>query len=554
MALPREVDAVVIGAGPNGLVAANRLADAGWDTLLLEAQPDVGGAVRSDRELHPDFVSDTFSAFYPMAAASRVIQGLHLEDYGLRWRHAPAVLGHLRGDGSWAMLHRDVDVTASLLDAEHPGDGAAWRALVDQWQRIGPSLVDALVTPFPPLGPALRAMIKLPGVGGLSFVRQLLAPASVAWETEFGGDAVRLLLAGNALHADIALDGSGSGFLGLLLIMLGQTVGFPVPEGGAGKLSEAMRDRFVAQGGAVACNAEVTKITVAHGRAVGVRVHDQLVTARRAVLADVAAEHLYGRLVGFDELPPRVRDKMAAFRRDPGTVKVDYALSAPVPWSTPPPYAPGTVHISDSYQELVTSFAQISSGSIPDRPFLLMGQMTTADPTRSPAGTESLWAYTHVPQRVLNDAGGNLTGTWDADEAEQFADRMQDRIEQHAPGFSQRIIARRILTPIELEQRDASLIGGSINGGTAALDQQVIFRPIPGLGRANTPIRGLYLASASAHPGGSVHGACGMNAARAALAAARLRPRRISAGGRARIPAGNSGEAFDGTDRVNDRG
>ena len=182
MTLPREVDAVVIGAGPNGLVAANRLADAGWDTLLLEAQPDVGGAVRSDRELHPDFVSDTFSAFYPMAAASRVIQGLHLEDYGLRWRHAPAVLGHPRGDGSWAMLHRDVDVTASLLDAEHPGDGAAWRALVDQWRQIGPSLVDALVTPFPPLGPALRAMIKLPRVGGLPFVRQLLAPASVALE------------------------------------------------------------------------------------------------------------------------------------------------------------------------------------------------------------------------------------------------------------------------------------------------------------------------------------------------------------------------------------
>jgi phytoene dehydrogenase-like protein len=217
---------------------------------------------------------------------------------------------------------------------------------------------------------------------------------------------------------------------------------------------------------------------------------------------------------------------MAAFRRDPGTVKVDYALSAPVPWRTPPPYPPGTVHISDSYQELVTSFAQLSSGSIPDRPFLLMGQMTTADPTRSPAGTESLWAYTHVPQRVHDDAGGKLTGIWDADEAEQFADRMQNRIEQHAPGFSQRIIARRVLTPSELERRDANLIGGSINGGTAALDQQLIFRPIPGLGRANTPIRGLYLASAAAHPGGSVHGACGMNAARAALAAARLAPRR----------------------------
>ena len=523
MTLPREVDAVVIGAGPNGLVAANRLADAGWDTLLLEAQPEVGGAVRSDRELHPDFVTDTFSAFYPLGAASKVLKGLNLEDYGLRWCHAPAVLGHPRRDGSWAMLHRDLDVTASLLDAEHPGDGAAWRALVDQWRQIGQSLIDALLTPFPPIRPAVRTMIKLPRVGGLSFARELLSPATDAFGQEFGGQAFRLLLAGNALHADISLNGAGSGFLGLLLIMLAQTVGFPVPEGGAGKLSEALRDRFLAHGGAVECNAEVTKIIVAHQQAVGVQVHDQLVRTRRAVLADVAAEHLYGRLVTFDELPPRVRVKMATFRRDPGTFKIDYALSGPVPWRTPPPYAPGTVHIADSTEELVTTFAQLSVGSIPDRPFLLMGQMTTSDPTRSPAGTESMWAYTHVPQQALNDAGGTLTGAWDTDEAERFADRMQDRIEQHAPDFSSRIISRRILSPVELERRDASLVGGSLNGGTAALDQQLIFRPIPGFGRAGTPISGLYLASASAHPGGSVHGACGMNAARAALAHARLR-------------------------------
>jgi phytoene dehydrogenase-like protein len=534
MTLPREVDAVVIGAGPNGLVAANRLADAGWETLLLEAQPEVGGAVRSDRELHPDFMSDTFSAFYPMGYASRVIKGLNLEEYGLRWQHAPAVLGHPLPDGSWVMLHRDLDVTASLLNAEHPGDGAAWRTLVDQWQRIGPSLVDALVTPFPPLGPGLRTMIKLPRVGGLSFVRQMLSPAAVAFGQEFGGKAFRLLLAGNALHADIPLDAPGSGFLGLLLIMLGQMIGFPVPEGGASQLSEALRDRFVAHGGAVVCNAEVTKITVAHGRAVGVQVHDQLVRTRRAVLADVHAEHLYGRLVTFDELPPRVRVKMAGFRRDPATFKVDYALSAQTPWRTPPPYAPGTVHISDSFEELIMTVAQLGVGSIPDRPFLLMGQMTTADPTRSPDGTESMWAYTHVPQRVRNDAGGNLNGSWDADEAERFADRMQDRIEQYAPGFSERIIARRILTPLDLERRDATLVGGSLNGGTAALDQQLIFRPFAGLGRADTPIRGLYLASSSAHPGGAVHGACGMNAARAALARARLTPR-ISARGRAQV-------------------
>src|SRR6187551_2617723 len=164
MTLPREVDAVVIGAGPNGLVAANRLADAGWDTLLLEAQPEVGGAVRSDREVHPDFVSDTFSAFYPMAVASPVMRGLALEEHGLSWSHAPAVLGHPRIDGPWAMLHRDVEVTAHLMEQAHPGDGAAWRALVDQWAAIGPQLVDALMAPIPPIRTGLKVGARLPRV------------------------------------------------------------------------------------------------------------------------------------------------------------------------------------------------------------------------------------------------------------------------------------------------------------------------------------------------------------------------------------------------------
>ena len=539
MALPSEVDAVVIGAGPNGLVAANRLADAGWETLLLEAQPDVGGAVRSDRELHPHFVQDTFSAFYPMAAASPVIRGLHLERYGLRWVHAPAVLGHPRADDSWVMLHRDLDITAGLLDAEHPGDGDAWRAIHDQWQIIGPTLIECLLTPFPPVRPGLKALTKLPKVGGLQFVRTMLTPASTAFGETFGGDGAQLLLAGNALHADIALDAAGSGFLGTLLIMLGQTVGFPVPQGGAGKLTEAMRDRFVDHGGRVETNAPVTKIDVRSGRAVGVRVSDQFLGVRRAVLADVGAEQLYGQLVSPDDLPSRTLARMRSFRRDPATFKIDYALSGPVPWAQPPPYAPGTVHIADSYEELTTFYGQLDAGTIPDQPFLLIGQMTTTDPSRSPVGTESLWAYTHVPQEVRADAGGELTGSWDASEVERFADRMQARIERHAPGFAERILARRILGPAELEARNANLVGGSVNGGTAALDQQVIFRPIPGLGRAGTPIRGLYLASASAHPGGSVHGACGMNAARAALAAARLapRPRIPLAQGRASLPS-----------------
>jgi phytoene dehydrogenase-like protein len=185
---------------------------------------------------------------------------------------------------------------------------------------------------------------------------------------------------------------------------------------------------------------------------------------------------------------------------------------------------PGTVHISDSLAQMTEALSQVSAGAIPARPFMLAGQMTTSDPSRSPVGTESMWAYTHVPQVARRDAGdGGIRGVWDRDDCERFADRMQARIEALAPGFGSRIIARRVLGPQELEAHDANLVGGAINGGTAQLHQQLVFRPVPGWGRAETPIRGLYLGSASAHPGGGVHGAPGANAARAALAHARVR-------------------------------
>jgi len=194
-----------------------------------------------------------------------------------------------------------------------------------------------------------------------------------------------------------------------------------------------------------------------------------------------------------------------------------------VPWASQPAHAPGTFHVADSVEQMTEAHGQVSARIIPAKPFMLAGQMTTSDPTRSPAGTESLWAYTHVPQHAASDAGGDLTGTWDHDENERFADRMQARIEQLAPGFGSRIIERRVIGPREMEQRDANLIGGAINGGTSQLHQELIFRPVPGMGRSETPVRGLYLGSASAHPGGGVHGAPGMNAARAALAHTRVR-------------------------------
>jgi phytoene dehydrogenase-like protein len=229
---------------------------------------------------------------------------------------------------------------------------------------------------------------------------------------------------------------------------------------------------------------------------------------------------------------------MRTFQLDPGTVKVDWALDGPVPWRHQPAYAPGTVHIADSVTQMSQALAQVTAGAIPAEPFLLVGQMTTSDPSRSPAGTESLWAYTHVPHRAAFDAGdGGIRGEWDADDRERFADRMQARIAKYAPDLESRIVARRVLGPREMEARDANLVGGALNGGTANLQQQLVFRPVPGLGRAETGIGGLYLASASAHPGGGVHGAPGMNAARAALAHRRA-PRLAVGGAAAALTAG----------------
>ncbi len=516
-------DAVVVGAGPNGLVAANRLVDAGWSVLVLEAQPTVGGAVRSDRELHPEYVHDTFSAFYPLAAASSGLKALRLEDHGLRWVHAPAVLANpLHGD-QWAVQHRDRHDTATLLERQHSGDGQAWLDLCSEWDRIGGHIVRSLLSPFPPVRGGLGALAALPGVGGLRFVKQVLTPVGDLARQRFGGEAARLLLAGNAGHSDIPPDAPGSGLLGLLLTMLGQTVGFPVPQGGAGRLTEALADRAESLGCRILCESEVVGIDVEGGRAVAVRTEDHRFTARRAVVADVVAPNLFGRLVAPDHLPARVRKGMRTFQLDPGTVKVDWALDGPIPWGTPLDPAAGTVHISDSVAQLTESLAQVSTGYVPASPFLLMGQMTTADPTRSPAGTESAWAYTHVPQQTSEDAGGEgIRGVWDREDLERFADRMQARVTRYAPGFESRIVARRVMGPHELEARNANLLGGAINGGTSNLHQQLVFRPVPGSGRAETGISGLFLASASAHPGGGVHGAPGMNAARAALAHHRL--------------------------------
>jgi phytoene dehydrogenase-like protein len=305
--------------------------------------------------------------------------------------------------------------------------------------------------------------------------------------------------------------------------MLGHAAGYPVARGGAQQITAALVRRLETFGGRVECNRRVNRIDVRHGRVAGVvTVDGHRIEVRQAVLADVAVTELYGGLVSWEDLPAGLAADLRRFQWDWSTVKLDWALARPVPWSCPDLAQAGTVHIADSVDALTRFGADLATGMVPAEPFVLLGQLTTADPSRSPSGTEALYGYTHVPQRVQGDAGdGSVKGTWDEADLAAFADRVEERVERHAPGFRSSITARHVLGPAGLLAHNGNLVGGAVNGGTAAIHQQLLFRPLPGLGRPETPVSGLFLASSSAHPGGGVHGACGANAARAALAARR---------------------------------
>lgn len=514
-------DAVVIGSGPNGLVAANHLADAGWSVVVLEARPEPGGAVRTGELTVPGFRHDLFSAFYPLAKASPALRDLRLEDHGLRWCDAPLVLAHPLPDGRCAVLSRREDVTAESVSVFAPSDGESWHSMMRTWSRVSEPVVGALTGSFPPARHALRLAGRLGGLETLRFVRHALLPVRRMAEEMFEGEGAGLLLGGSALHADLSPEAAGSGFYGWLLGCLGQDVGFPVPEGGASSLTAALVERLRVGGGRVLCDSPVEQVVIRGGRAVAVRLKGGgTVDARRAVLADVNATILYRDLVGPDHLPAAFVEDLRNFQWDTSTVKVDWALSRPVPWSSAEAAEAGTVHVADDFDNLTEFSAHLAMGLLPSRPFLLFGQQSRADPTRSPEGTETAWAYTHVPRRLRGDAAGRISVDWgqrDPAWLAAFVERIEDRVEALAPGFRASILGRHCFGPVGMQDENPNLDLGAINGGTSQLHQQLVFRPVPGAGRAETPVAGLYLASSSAHPGGGVHGAAGANAARAAL-------------------------------------
>jgi phytoene dehydrogenase-like protein len=512
-------DAVVIGAGPNGLVAANLLADAGWEVVVCEEQPEPGGAVRSGEVTEPGFTHDLYSAYYPLTPASRYIEPLGLEDFGLRWRRAEGVVAHPHLDGRCALLSTDLEQTCASLDSFAPGDGDAWRKLFELWRVAGPALMRTLLTPLPPVRPIGALLRALGPAGAVDFARFSLLPARRMSEEAFAGEGGGWLIAGNALHADLTPDSAGGGLFGWVLCGLGQSHGYPVAEGGAGNITRALVERLRSRGGRLELDTPIERIEMRGGRAVAALAADgRRFDARRAILADCGAPALFLDMLPDDAVPERIKEGLRNFQYDNSTFKVNWALREPIPWTAEPARRASTVHVAEGIEGLGRSAVQLAERTVPDRPFLVLGQYSMADPTRSPAGTETAWAYTHLPQEIRGDAGEEgIVGDWAGGDSERFADRMENEVERLAPGFRKLIISRHLQSPGDLAANNRNLVGGALNGGTAQLYQQAIFRPYPGLGNPATPIPGLFLASASAHPGGGLHGGPGGNAATAAL-------------------------------------
>lgn len=509
----RVVDAVVVGAGHHGLVAAALLADAGWEVAVHDGRRKPGGAVASTTI--DGFVVDEFSSCYPLGRASPVLQSLELERHGLQWIDRRPSVVHVAdaADTQGSAVRATAEQTAAGLDADHPGDGEAWLAMVRNWGLVKDRLLDALLVGWPPVRAGAGLARRLGAAGLLDFARFALLPSERMVHEWFGGQRARDLLTGNAVHADVSPLAPISGLMGFIMTMLAQDVGFPVPRGGAGALAEALASRARQAGAVITLDSPVVGITVTGNRATGVRLADgSTLRARRAVIADVAAPALYERLLPRDAVPAGLLARMERFAWDPPTLKLNLLLDAPMPWRAASARDAAVVHAGRSAADLVHWHADIATGAVPERAFCLVGQMTTADPGRSPAGTESLWAYTHLPQ-VEDHAAADASAASLAS-----VERMFDEL---APGWRERERQRWVQAPHDLAAADPNLVHGALGAGTSQLFQQGPWRPVAGLGGPTTHLAGLYLASAATHPGGGVHGGAGFNAARAALRDAR---------------------------------
>jgi phytoene dehydrogenase-like protein len=495
------MDAVVVGSGPNGLVAAAILARRGWRVLLLEAKDRPGGALYSVESTLPGYLHDVGAAFFPFAQDSPAFRALDLENTGLAWSSGRYESSHPAPDGTCASIARDPDLAAASFGI----DGDAWRRLARWQQAMGPRLARALLAPLPGLGPALR----LGPINLFRLARAGLSSAAGYSCQRFRTEAARRVIPGLALHVDLGPEDFSGAALGLVLALLAAGSGFRVPVGGARAITQALLCRFEEAGGTIQLNTHVDAIIVRGSRAVAVRTSaGDEISFSRAVLADVGAPALYLKMLPADKVPGWIQRSLRRFRYGWGTFKMDWALSGAVPWSAAEARQAAVVHPGDSIADLIAFTRQIRAGLLPDNPYLVIGQQSLLDPSRAPPGGQTLWAYSHVPSYLPEGWPGYKHA---------FADRIEKRIEGLAPGFRSLILGRTIAAPDDLEAMDENLVGGDLGGGSAGIGQQLFFRPVFPYFRYRTPVRGVYLASASAHPGAGVHGACGFNAAQFAL-------------------------------------
>jgi phytoene dehydrogenase-like protein len=470
--MPIEYDAVVVGSGPNGLAAAITLARAGCSVLVCEANPTIGGGARSAELTLPGFLHDVCSAVHPLAASSPFFKALPLQRFGLEWVQPEIPLAHPLDDGSAACLYKDIDLTAEKLGADSRAYRRLMRPLARNWEK--------LVVEF------LQPMLHLPKhpVMLARFGIAAICPSTLLTKLLFKHEPARALLAGIAAHSFLPLESPISSAFALVLGLAGHAVGWPIPRGGSQQIANALANYLRELGGKIEINHRVESL-------------DELPKSR-AVLLDVSVWEFL-RIAG-EQLPPVYRHRLEWFRHGPGVFKIDYALSEPIPWNAEPCRHAGTIHLGGTMDEIAAAENDVASGKISERPFVLVAQQSLFDETRAPGGRHTLWAYCHVPFDCKLDV----------------SDRIESQVERFAPGFRDCVLASHKMGPADLERLNPNLTGGDINGGAANL-MQLIARPILSPTPYRTPLRGVYLCSASTPPGGGVHGMCGYHAARTAL-------------------------------------
>jgi phytoene dehydrogenase-like protein len=466
-------DAVVVGAGPNGLAGAIALARAGRRVSVLEGQATIGGGCRSAELTLPGFVHDTCSTVHALAIASPFLSTLPLATHGFEPVHPEAPLAHPFDDGTAVMLERSVDATARGLGA----DADAYRRLFGPLVHAAPTLFGDLLAPLrPPRHPLLMSRFGL----------DALRSASGLARSRFEEPRARALLAGCSAHSLLSLRAPVSAAFGMVLMLTAHAVGWPVARGGSQHLADALAGHLASLGG-----------TVETGRVV--ESLDELGSAA-PVLLDVTPKQLLA-LAG-TRLPDRYRRALTRYRYGPGVFKLDWALDGPIPWTAPEAARAGTVHLGGTLEELVAAEQEVTDGRHAERPFVLLVQASSFDDTRAPPGKHSVWAYCHVPHGSTRD----MTAAIEA------------QVERFAPGFRELIAARSAMDSAEVERRNPNCVGGDITGGLQDL-RQLFTRPVARRVPYSTPLPGVFLCSSSTPPGGGVHGMSGYWAARAALRA-----------------------------------